>query len=268
MKLKNNFLKLNLGSGNDYKNGFINIDAIEEVKPDLIMDLLEKWPFGDGSVSYVIASDILEHFTFEQISEHILPEISRVLITGGRIDLRVPNPDDIIRRFKNDPEVRNIFLYGATHETGTFGAHKVGFSKNSLLFLLLSNRLIPRFVSNFQTNFVISCDKKYFHFGDEKINYSTNWQELLLNSFKNKPSIWIANIVQIQRQLSSSILFKIFYKFFRNTPTIVLVLNQKDKSSLINIAHVSLAKIRTVQTDGLRSVIKEAKIRYLVHNYF
>ncbi len=132
---KNKQIKLNLGCGQDKRSGFINIDALPELEPDLVHDLLKPLPFKDKSVSYVLAQDILEHFTKEDLNQ-ILADIYRVLKFGGVLELRVPNPEAICKKYAHDPVVRDEFLYGTTYKTGVFGAHKVGLSCQYLLPLL------------------------------------------------------------------------------------------------------------------------------------
>jgi len=55
-------MKLNLGCGNDKKQGYINIDVSKEVKPDKVWNL-EKTPlpFKENSVDEILANHILEH---------------------------------------------------------------------------------------------------------------------------------------------------------------------------------------------------------------
>jgi SAM-dependent methyltransferase len=55
-------MKLHLGCGNDYKKGYINIDASKDVNPDKVWNL-EKTPlpFKDNSVDEVLAFHVLEH---------------------------------------------------------------------------------------------------------------------------------------------------------------------------------------------------------------
>ncbi len=134
--MKATTLKLNLGCGQDKRAGWINIDALASFQPDLVHDLRLPLPYANDSVTEILAQDILEHFTKEEVN-FVIGEIARVLKINGVLTIRVPNVDDILTRFQNDPEVRNQFLYGTTAETGYFGAHKVGFSPLLLTTLML-----------------------------------------------------------------------------------------------------------------------------------
>ncbi len=152
-------LKLNLGCGLDHKKGWINIDAVAAVAPDLIHNLHQPLPFPDAAADELLAQDILEHFTKED-GRTVVAELSRVLCEGGTARFRVPNIDAIISQFETDPEVRNEFLYGTTKDTGEFGAHKVGFSKASFFELCLSANLVPTSFSTVDTNMEIVCTKQ------------------------------------------------------------------------------------------------------------
>ena len=57
--------KLNLGCGLDHRPGYVNIDAVAAVKPDVLHDVSEPLPYKNASVSEVIAQDILEHFIYD-----------------------------------------------------------------------------------------------------------------------------------------------------------------------------------------------------------
>ena len=135
---KNQSLKINLGCGSDYRQGWVNIDALEKYKPDIIHDLHSALPLADKSVEYVLAQDILEHFTKEDLSS-LLVDVSRIMRIGGQVEIRVPSVSAITQRLKRFPEARNQFLYGTTAHTGVFGAHKVGFTPEYLVYLFLNN---------------------------------------------------------------------------------------------------------------------------------
>jgi glycosyltransferase involved in cell wall biosynthesis len=146
-------MKLNLGCGHDYLAGWTNVDAVEQVKPDVLLDLRQEWQWADNSVHEVLLKDILEHFTWEDL-QGVMSELSRVTAAGAIVTVRVPNIDQITTQFAKDPVVRNLFLYGATHETGVFGAHKVGFTPELLttLFVRFGFKLVS--IESATTNWV------------------------------------------------------------------------------------------------------------------
>ena len=57
-----NAVRLNLGCGNDLRDGYINVDAYADVNPDTVWDLEQTpLPFDDNSVDEIVANHILEH---------------------------------------------------------------------------------------------------------------------------------------------------------------------------------------------------------------
>lgn len=144
-------IKLNLGCGRDHRAGWVNIDALAELKPDLVHDLSQPLPFANGSVNEVLAQDILEHFTKEDLIG-VVSEIGRVLKPGGTLTVRVPNIDAIFEQLANYPDARNQFIYGTTEETGIFGAHKVGFTPLFLTSLMLEHGLQLQSLTSVSTN--------------------------------------------------------------------------------------------------------------------
>ncbi len=85
-------IRLNLGSGYTPQEGYVNIDNREEVKPDLVCDVLDGLPYPDSSVDEVRAFDFLEHIPIGQTIQ-VITEIWRVLKPGGRFESLTPSTD-------------------------------------------------------------------------------------------------------------------------------------------------------------------------------
>ena len=82
-------MKLNLGCGDDIKEGFYNVDKRHRKGVDLIFDLNKKtWPFKTNSVDYIYCKDILEHLDDMHNS---MNEISRILKPGGKVFITMPH---------------------------------------------------------------------------------------------------------------------------------------------------------------------------------
>ncbi len=78
---------LNLGSGDDYRERYCNVDYNDRYDPDLVHDLNEPWPFPDASFDRVLASHVFEHL---DDLEFQFSEAARVLRPGGYLEVRVP----------------------------------------------------------------------------------------------------------------------------------------------------------------------------------
>lgn len=81
-------MKLHLGCGNDYKEGYVNVDSSKEVKSDKVWDL-EKTPlpFKDNSVKEIIANHVLEHINNFVPLMH---EFHRICRKSSRIKIKTP----------------------------------------------------------------------------------------------------------------------------------------------------------------------------------
>ncbi len=84
--------KLNLGSGFDYRNGYVNADNFKECKPDVLMNIEDTpWNFSDNEFDYVLLKHVLEHvgqsyFKFKSIMQ----ELYRATKNNGTIDIHIP----------------------------------------------------------------------------------------------------------------------------------------------------------------------------------
>ena len=93
--------QINLGSGKDYKPGWLNLDILERAEPDLVLDLgqAQTWPqlattrFGGevllvpGSVERVFANNVLEHVPDLPT---LMGNVLALLGVGGEFEIEVP----------------------------------------------------------------------------------------------------------------------------------------------------------------------------------
>jgi len=151
--------RLNLGCGLDYRPGWVNIDARNDVGADIVADIAHPpLPFTTESVSEVLAQDIIEHITLEE-QGILFTEIFRILKPQSIFQVRLPDIDDIITRFSHDPETRNLFLYGDTSQSGAWGSHKSGHTALTFTSMAVSKgfRLIS--CKKIDTNFLFTFKK-------------------------------------------------------------------------------------------------------------
>jgi SAM-dependent methyltransferase len=95
------FKKINLGSGKDYRRGYLNIDLRDDVLPDILFDLSEKISFpiqsqsklygaitvNENQIDEIIANDVLEHVPN---LEMLMGNCLRLLNIGGKFIINVP----------------------------------------------------------------------------------------------------------------------------------------------------------------------------------
>jgi predicted SAM-dependent methyltransferase len=88
-------LQVHLGCGNAVLADWINVDCYPPPrKPGrdiLTLDMRRGLPFASGSVRAVFTEHFLEHLPFETVRTVILPEMCRILKSGGSVRIGVPN---------------------------------------------------------------------------------------------------------------------------------------------------------------------------------
>jgi SAM-dependent methyltransferase len=80
--------QLNLGCGNDTRQGWINLDKAALPGVDIVHDLNKlPLPFDDNEFTLISCQDILEHLEYADL----LREIHRILAHHGKVSIRVPH---------------------------------------------------------------------------------------------------------------------------------------------------------------------------------
>jgi predicted SAM-dependent methyltransferase len=135
-KLPDGEVRLHLGCGKIDHPGFINIDAIPRRHVHYAQPVDNLRRFGDGSVDFIYACHVLEHFSHLRVPA-VLAEWRRVLKSGGRLCLSVPDFDllcTIYRENGNDMRVIQNALLGGQEYPYNF--HRVAFNFDYLTGLL------------------------------------------------------------------------------------------------------------------------------------
>jgi hypothetical protein len=102
-------LKLNLGCGEQYADGWINVDhAGSPHRKDLEVDLTGELPWSNESVNLIYAGHLLEHLTLDQCHE-LLTKLRRCTVYGG--ELMIVGPDvNVAARLEADGHVLEVPL--------------------------------------------------------------------------------------------------------------------------------------------------------------
>jgi ubiquinone/menaquinone biosynthesis C-methylase UbiE len=127
-------MRLNLGAGDYYREGWLNLDLRDDCGADMVQDVT-KLPFDDGEVDEILALDLLEHFPAFRTLD-ILTEWRRVLVPGGLLTLKVPNLkllaqwllDHVAPRLV----IRNVFGGHRWGPDGSWDAHHTGFTPETI----------------------------------------------------------------------------------------------------------------------------------------
>lgn len=124
-------LLLNLGCGNDIRDGFVNIDLFSE-NPNVVNMDIRKLELPNHTVDTILASDVLEHFSHRE-TDSILKEWNRVLKEGAEIIIRCPNLRLQLEAYMRgdwDADVASYMIFGGQTNPGDY--HSIGFDKESI----------------------------------------------------------------------------------------------------------------------------------------
>ncbi|MDQ1265895.1 MAG: hypothetical protein QG635_1047 [Bacteroidota bacterium] len=124
-------LLLNLGCGNDLREGFLNIDLFSKDPRVIFMDI-RRLELPDSCADLILASDILEHFSHREI-DSILKEWARALKPDGELIIRCPNLRlqlNAYLRGEWNADVASYMIFGGQTNPGDY--HCTAFDKVSI----------------------------------------------------------------------------------------------------------------------------------------
>jgi len=126
-------IRINLGSGDDIKPNFLNVDLYDETA-DASWDA-KNMPLNDRSVAQIISYQTFEHMEIDEVPL-VLRECHRVLKPKGNIIIVVPDIVNLCERVVADPddEYATVRIYGNQTHPGQF--HKSAFTPKKLYYLL------------------------------------------------------------------------------------------------------------------------------------
>ncbi len=82
-------MKLNIGSGKDYREGWVNVDAHPKFNPDILIDMRDlEQP--EDSVTEILIQDCLDHVTFIE-GKILVKKFYGWLKQNGVLNIRTPN---------------------------------------------------------------------------------------------------------------------------------------------------------------------------------
>ena len=132
-------MRLHLGCGTDYRDGWVNVDANPRARADLHCDIESLPAIRDASAQVVEACHVFEHLTLTQ-ARVALREWRRVLRVGGELFLELPDLEACIRILgqASDPhgiDFGMIGIYGWPPDIDREGVpqmHKWGWTRATL----------------------------------------------------------------------------------------------------------------------------------------
>lgn len=99
-------LRLNLGCGKNKLKGFVNIDQLQHVNPDIVANAISL-PYEPGTVDEIYCGHLLEHFSWDD-GQNALKYWHDLLKPGGLISVTVPDFDVILQRYLANPSAQEM----------------------------------------------------------------------------------------------------------------------------------------------------------------
>lgn len=107
-------IRLDVGCGTNIHAGYTHMDIKSNNHIEIIGDC-RKLPFPDNSIEEILASHIIEHFSYTEIVG-VLKEWYRALQLKGQLIIKCPDLDFLCRAYvsgHHTPEQILVYLYGA-----------------------------------------------------------------------------------------------------------------------------------------------------------
>lgn len=112
----------------------VTLDANAEANPTVVMDITSdeftQWdvePF-----DLILMKHVLEHFTLNEIRNHILPNIVRLLKDGGRFWVIVPSLEWVAEQITLEKDLPYMFFHLYGNQQNEWQLHKWGFTMPTL----------------------------------------------------------------------------------------------------------------------------------------
>ena len=132
------FSQINIGSGYDYKDNFINVDVDPACKPDILIIDNDDSEILRNHYELVYAKDVLEHISRDNTLQTLL-NWSDYLKIGGILNVETSDIEGIIDIMREDSSFANqygmtICMFGNQKHPGDF--HYTGFTQKTLSVFL------------------------------------------------------------------------------------------------------------------------------------
>lgn len=130
MRPKGKGIHLQLGCGDYWIEGAINIDISVYGGTDMLWDIRKGLPFQPEVVEIIEAYEVLEHLSKHE-AFNVLEDWKKVLIPEGKVKISVPDMDGLIAMYEKDKAKAIEMIYGFEDHPH----HKQGYTQESLKVL-------------------------------------------------------------------------------------------------------------------------------------
>ncbi len=163
-----NHICVNLGSGEDIREGCINIDARILSKVDIVRNLeVDPIPLPDNSIEKAILQDFLEHISWRKVLDFVR-QVYAKMKSGGSVFIQTPEIENIYNAVIKDKFFKGDFKYRFEAISYWVGGgqdyientHKSFWDKNAMVELLSSVGFIDVSCVDAGTNMICTARKQ------------------------------------------------------------------------------------------------------------
>ncbi len=160
--------KLHLGCGEDYKEGYINIDFNRNVKADLYLDLEQLFPFPDDYFEEIFTEGTVEHISKKNIFQ-FFDECWRVCFNGAKIKILTNHFSSVWATQHLDHKCQfGVDTLGNFNPDGMFNGESYGkarFNVNEIyLFFFYPKMVNWNFLSKLPINWIFNLTRTWQRF--------------------------------------------------------------------------------------------------------
>lgn len=133
-------MKINLGSGSNKIDGFINVDKYSE-NADLKDDILNL-SINDNSADLVYFSHVIEHFNKADVNL-VLNEINRILKRGGKLIIETPDMECLVKKYRRGCSIKPIIdkIFYFLRDKGLFDKYPLKYIRSAFNTFLLEDEI-------------------------------------------------------------------------------------------------------------------------------
>lgn len=133
---------MNIGSGKDYREGYINLEPNERFKADMRMKVQEA-EFEENSLDEILAQDVIDHLTYVECRNQV-KQFYKWLKPNGVLNIHLPNFENLAKWASEGNHEAMIWIHGTDGERAYYDTNYIlwSFTPKSLKKLLVDTGFV------------------------------------------------------------------------------------------------------------------------------
>ena len=119
-------MKINVGSGKDYREGYINIEP-NELFPADIRDDIRNVSFEENSLDEILAQDVIDHVTYMECRV-LLRKFYTWLKPNGLLNIHLPNFENLSKWASEGDHESMIWIHGTDGKRASYDTNFIKWS--------------------------------------------------------------------------------------------------------------------------------------------